>query len=63
MARNVLRLKLSAGEFAVLADPAEAQSCYTNSVGTSFTAYATPESLLAFADGIIAAFRIQAAAA
>ena len=56
MARNVLKLPLTAGEFAVLLDPPAAQTCYTDGTGTSRTAYATPEALLAFANSVIERF-------
>jgi hypothetical protein len=36
----------------VLLDPTASQTCYTDTTGTSRTAYATPEALLAFAIAI-----------
>jgi hypothetical protein len=47
----------------VLLDPAASQTCYTDSTGTSRTAYATPEALLAFASAVIEQLRIVPASA
>ena len=60
---RVLKLSLTAGAFTVLLDPAASQTCYTNSTGTSRTAYATPEALLAFASAVIEQLRSAPASA
>ena len=53
LSHRVLKLTLTAGAFSVLLDPATSQTCYTDFTGTSRTAYATPEALLAFANSVI----------
>jgi hypothetical protein len=57
MCRGVLKLPLTGGEFAVLMDVDIAPTCYTDDTGTSRSAVATVESLLKFADRIIARYR------
>jgi hypothetical protein len=54
MADDLARLPLTHDSaFVVLLDPGRSQTCYTDSTGTSRTAYANEDALLAFAERVI----------
>jgi hypothetical protein len=52
LTRQCAEAAADSGAFTVLLDPTASQTCYTDTTGTSRTAYATPEALLAFAIAI-----------